>query len=227
MKKRERMMNDLEQDIREHIETETQDNIARGVSLEDAHYAAMRKFGNVTRVQEETREVWSLVWLEQLWQDVRYGLRMLSKSPVFTAVAVLTLALGIGANTAIFSLVDGILLRPLPYTRADQIVHLSWQVKGNAIPNFTAAEFEFWRDHGDAFAAIAGNRGVANRELEFGTTTQWVKALSVTDGFLEVLGVNPQLGRGFVRDETRRNGVYGAILTDKLCGAAHLEPTRQ
>jgi putative ABC transport system permease protein len=216
MKKRERMLKDLEEDIREHIEAETQDNIARGMSPEEAHYAAMRRFGNVTRVQEETREVWSFVWLEQLWQDVRYGLRMLSKSPVFTAVAVLTLALGIGANTAIFSLVDGILLRPLPYTRADQIVHLSWQVKGNAIPNFTAAEFEFWRDHGDAFAAIAGTRGVANRGLEFGTTTQWLKALSVTDGFLEVLGVNPQLGRGFVRDETRPNGIYGAILTDKL-----------
>ena len=143
MKKRERMLKDLEEDIREHIEAETQDNIARGMSPEEAHYAAMRRFGNVTRVQEETREVWSFVWLEQLWQDVRYGLRMLSKSPVFTAVAVLTLALGIGANTAIFSLVDGILLHPLPYTRADQIVHLSWQVKGTAIPNFTAAEFEF------------------------------------------------------------------------------------
>jgi putative ABC transport system permease protein len=216
MKRRERMMKDLEQDIREHIETETRDNIARGMPPEEARYAAMRKFGNVTRVQEETREVWSFVWLEQLWQDVRYGLRMLSKSPVFTAVAVLTLALGIGANTAIFSLVDGILLRPLPYTRADQIVHLSWQVKGNAIPNFTATEFEFWRDHGNAFAAIAGTRGVANRELEFGTTTQWLKALSVSDGFLEVLGVNPQLGRGFVRNETRPNGIYGAILTDKL-----------
>jgi putative ABC transport system permease protein len=216
MRKRERMMKDLEQDIREHIETETQDNITRGMSPDEAHYAAMRKFGNVSRVQEETRDVWSFVWLEQLWQDVRYGLRMLSKSPGFTAVAVLTLALGIGANTAIFSLVDGILLRPLPYTRADQIVHLSWQVKGNAIPNFTAAEFEFWRDHGSAFAAIAGTRDVANRELEFGTTTQWVRTLSVTDGFLEVLGVNPQLGRGFVREETWPNGTYGAILTDKL-----------
>jgi putative ABC transport system permease protein len=216
MGRRERMMKDLDQDIREHIATETQDNIARGMSPEDAHYAAMRKFGNVTRVKEDTRELWTFVWLEQLFQDVRYGLRMLRRSPGFTAVAVLTLALGIGANTAIFSLVDGILLRPLPYARADQIVHLSWQVKGNAVPNLTVAEFEFWRDHGSAFAAIAGTREVANRELEFGTTTRWVNALSVTDGFLEVLGVNPRFGRGFVREETLPNGANGAVLTDKL-----------
>ena len=87
MKRRERMMEDLEQDIREHIEMETQDNIARGMSPEEARYAAVRKFGNVTRVRENAREVWSFVWLEQLWQDVRFGLRMLLKSPAFTAVA--------------------------------------------------------------------------------------------------------------------------------------------
>jgi predicted permease len=129
MKRRERMMDELEQDIRAHIEMETQDNIARGMPLEEARYAAVRKFGNVTRVQEDAHEVWSFVWLEQLWQDVLFGLRMLRKGPVFTAVAVLTLAFGIGANTAIFSLIDAVMLRSLPVENPAQLVLLKWSAR--------------------------------------------------------------------------------------------------
>ena len=106
MRRRKRMIGDLDQDIRNHIEIETQENIERGMPPDEAHFAALRKFGNVTRVKEETWRVWSFPLLEQFVADVCFGVRALRKNPAFTAVAVLTLALGIGANTAIFSFVE-------------------------------------------------------------------------------------------------------------------------
>src|SRR5207237_4835518 len=99
----------LDEDIRDHIERETRENVELGMSPEDARLAGLRKFGNVARIMEETRAVWRRVWLEQLFQDVRYGLRILRRNPRYALVVMLTLALGIGVNTAVFSVVNTVL----------------------------------------------------------------------------------------------------------------------
>ena len=119
-----RALDHLDEDIRDHIERETAENIERGLSPEDARLAALRKFGNVARTMEDTRDVWNIVWLDQLLQDLRYGFRVLRRNPAFSAIVILTLALGIGVNTAVFSVINSVLLRPLPYREADRIVFL-------------------------------------------------------------------------------------------------------
>ncbi len=149
-----------------------------------------------------------------LLQDLKYALRMLAKNPGFTAVAVLTLALGIGANTAIFSVVNAVLVRPLPYPDSDRIVYFTWQGNRNIFDASTVPEFEFFRDHSGSFEAMAAYRWRSDLRLGAGAARQWLTAEHVTSGFFSVLGVGPVLGRSFTTEEERPGGPQAVILSD-------------
>ena len=216
MSRRKRMMEDLDQDIRDYIERETQDNIERGLSPEEAHFAALRKFGNVTRVKEETREVWSFVWLEQLWQDVRFGLRMLRKSPGFTCVAVLTLALGIGANTAIFSMVNSVLLRPLAYREAQQLYLVREIVPelSQTYPTLPANlnNFRVWQRDCHSFAEVAIVEPFDMTLTGYGEAEQ-ISGGRASANLFDVLGIVPEMGRTFLPQEDTPGNDHVVILT--------------
>lgn len=203
-----RLLEDLDQDIRDHIELATQENIDRGMTPEEARYAALRKFGNVTRVKEEVRQVWSFIWLEQLLQDLAYGARLLRKSPGFTVIAVLTLALGIGANTAIFSMVDWLLLRPLPVPDPGQLTYLLVQHPDGRYENaFSYPNFEDIRKETmSVFSSVAGLEPyqMDGLNVDGNTTSIWTNY--VTGDFFELLGIRPALGRFILPSEGRIAG---------------------
>ena len=210
-----RMLEELDADIREHIERETQDNIERGMSPEEARYAAMRKFGNVMRVKEETREVWCSTWLDELWQDLRFGLRMLRKSPAFAAIAVLTLALGIGTNTAIFSVVDAVLLRPLPYNDPSRLV---WATEhfGFGPSTVVSADFLAWKERNHVFEQIGASGGTGGANLTGAGEPTRVTVNNVTTGFFSMLGVEPIVGRAFLPSEGKKGQEHVALLNEDL-----------
>jgi len=215
MSRRKRMMDDIDQDIRDFIERETRDNIERGMPPEEAHYAALRRFGNVTRIKEETWEMWSLVWLEQLCQDVRYGLRQFRRNPGFTAVAVLTLALGIGANTAVFSLFYTVMLHKLSVARPEELVEFLYKYPGQPRSDgpWKWGEYENIRDHNHVFSALTGTGfdNLARVRID-GAEPETLILESVLGNYFEVLGLKPSIGRLTTPQDVPASGDAGVVV---------------
>ncbi len=201
---------DLEEEIRSHLRMAEQERVAGGEAAESARKSALREFGNVTLIKEVTREMWGRRWLGTLLQDLRYGLRMLRRNPGFAIIAILTLAVGIGANTAIFSVVNGVIMRPLPYLEPERLMMV--YEKGPAFRRGSVAYLNFvdWRRENHSFVDLA-----AYRRDDFNFTgsgqPEHLSGEYVSAGLLRVLGVSPFIGRDFLpRDDEQ--GAEGAVL---------------
>jgi predicted permease len=188
-------------EVESHVQIETDENIARGMHPDEARAAARRKLGNRTLIREEIYRMNTIAFLDTLIRDLRYGLRMLRLNPMFTAVALLTVAIGIGANTAVFSVVNSVLLKPLPYPHAEQLVGVWQSAPGAAgLTNFSnglrlsPSMYVTYSEQNRTFQAlgvwISGSASVTGLDQP-----EQVRAVLISDGTLQTLGVQPVLGR--------------------------------
>ena len=218
--RRKRSSQQLEDEIQFHLEQQIAENIASGMNPEEARHAAMRTFGNPTFLKEETRDTWGWLWLDQMVQDLRYIIRMLRKSPGFTVVAVLTLAMGIGANTAIFQLIDALRLRTIPVKEPQQVVTVQLAddtgirgSKASGYPVLTNPIWEKLRDNQHTFSGVLA-WGSNEFNLTPGGEVRLAQGLFVSGDFLRVLGVRPLMGRVFTSSDDRRGcGLPGAVVS--------------
>ncbi len=193
---------DLDEEIRCHLQLAADERIERGEAPAQAASNSRREFGNVALIQEITRDNWGWASLERVMQDIRFGARVLAKSPGFAAVAILTLALGIGANTALFSIVNGVLLNPLPYPEPDRLVTLH-----ESKPNFASGSISFpnfldWQRENHSFSEMAIARPSGFTLTGQGESEQ-INAEFISADFFTVLGVKPVFGRMFLPGEDR------------------------
>jgi predicted permease len=203
---------ELSEEMQAHLELMTAENIERGMPLDEARAVARRAFGNLTRTQERAREAWEFPRLETVLQDIRYGLRGIRRSPSFSIVVILTLALGIGANTAIFSVVYSVLLRPLPYPNGDRLVRLgeaTAQVSGIAV---TWVNFQHWRAESSAFEDMAAITG-ADFTLTGRGDAVVTHARLVTSDIFHLTGMTPALGRIFTDADDKPGAAPTVVVT--------------
>ena len=214
---RKRADRELEEEIRTHLELETLEKIEEGFSPEEARAAARRRLGNQTLLSESSREVWGFRSIERLIQDLRFGARMFLKSPGMTAVLILTIALGIGFNSALFSLVNTLLLNPLPFPDADRLVVVwagSAKTSGARLGG-SPEEYAEWRKQTQSFAGIAAQAGML---FNLSGTDEPERILGgrVSTNFFSVFGISPALGRDFLPEEDELKGGRVVVLSQSV-----------
>jgi len=187
---------DIENDIREHIELDTRENIERGMTPEEARRAAMRKFGNPLRIAEDIRAVCQPEWLTRLRQDVRYALRGLRRNPAFAAASILTLALGIGMSTAVFSVVSASLIKPLSYPDPDRLMWVALNFRRIHFEASTAPDFAGWRERAKSFEAMTGYLDI-DSTVQDGAESTKNAFIHITPEVWRITGAHAALGRLF------------------------------
>lgn len=187
-------LDDLDREIRDHIEAETLENIERGMPEVDARAAAWRTFGNPTRIKEDVRDVWIWAWADRLRQDARDVSRRFRRSPGFALTVSLTLALGIGLTTAVFSVVNAVLLRPLSYSHPDRMVWLTTRDAGSDRDMLNSFDFAMWKTQSTTFEHMVAYGFADETVIASGEASRW-RVVAASDGFWAVTGAEPMLGR--------------------------------
>ena len=215
---RKRLERDLEEELQFHLAKRAEKNHTLGLGADDARVAARRRFGNVTLVKEDCREMWIFTWLETLWRDVCYAARILAKSPGFAAVVIFSLALGIGANTAVFSVMNAVLLHGLPYEHPEELATIFSTHKWDATSDIDVvplADVATWKKANHVFADIGAVGFIDLSTLAgLGEPVQ-VPVQSVTPNFFTLVGVQPVLGRVF-RVEESHEDAQTVVVSDTL-----------
>lgn len=213
---RDRLDAEMSEEMRQHLELQTEENIADGMPAEAARYAALREFGHLEGIKEKCRDQRGFPWLHDLAQDLRYALRQLRKAPGFTTVAVLTFAIGIGATTTIFSVVNGVILRPLSFPSPDQLVYiLETYPPDNRVSAVSWASYHRWAETAESFSSVSGYISLPGNLTGHGDPER-INSLRVTPNFLSTLGVTPMLGRDFLPEESTPGKEAVMILTHRF-----------
>jgi predicted permease len=213
--KRNRLDRELDEELRSHVEMRAADNLAAGMSTEEARYEAQKRFGNTTLVKEDTRAMDIVGWMERRGQDLRYAVRMLRRSPGFTAVAALTLVLGIGGNIAIFTVVRAVLLSPLPYAHPEQLVRVYDDLRGSNTHDvgMSVPELRDLQNNSGVFEELSALVS-ADANLTGGDQPERIELLGTSPNYFTMLGVRPQLGRVYTREDAQPGFTLGVVISD-------------